>query len=44
MEIERDFRLDDSYNLTNWFVLQLLDDPAPLPALAARASRHGFAD
>ena len=36
MEIERDFRLDDSYNLTNWFVLQLLDDPARLPALAGQ--------
>lgn len=36
MEIERDFRLDDSYNLTNWLVLQLLDDPARLPALAGQ--------
>jgi tetratricopeptide (TPR) repeat protein len=36
MEIERDFRLDDSYNLTNWLVLQLLDDPARLPALASQ--------
>ena len=34
MEIEREFRLDDSYNLTNWIVLQLLEDPARLPALA----------
>jgi tetratricopeptide (TPR) repeat protein len=34
MEIEREFRLDDSYNLTNWIVLQLLEDPARLPTLA----------
>lgn len=34
MEIERQYRLDDSYNLTNWIVLQLLDDPTRLPALA----------
>lgn len=33
MEIEREFRLDDSYNLTNWIVLQLLEDPAQLPML-----------
>jgi tetratricopeptide (TPR) repeat protein len=33
-EIEREFRLDDSYNLTNWIVLQLLEDPARLPGLA----------
>ncbi len=34
MEIEREYRLDDSYNLTNWIVLQLLDEPALLPALS----------
>jgi hypothetical protein len=33
-EIERQYRLDDSYNLTNWIVLQLLDDPTRLRALA----------
>jgi tetratricopeptide (TPR) repeat protein len=33
-EIERQYRLDDSYNLTNWIVLQLLEDPARLPAIA----------
>jgi tetratricopeptide (TPR) repeat protein len=33
MKIEQQYRLDDSYNLTNWIVLQLLDDPARLPAL-----------
>jgi len=36
MEIEREFRLDDSYNLTNWIVLQLLEDPARLPTLAGQ--------
>ena len=36
MEIEREFRLDDSYNLTNWIVLQLLEDPARLSALAGQ--------
>jgi len=34
MEIEREFRLDDTYNLTNWVVLQLLEDPVRLPELA----------
>jgi tetratricopeptide (TPR) repeat protein len=34
MQIERQYRLDDSYNLTNWIVLQLLEDPARLTALA----------
>lgn len=33
MEIERQYRLDDSYNLTNWIVLQLLDDPLRLDDL-----------
>jgi tetratricopeptide (TPR) repeat protein len=36
MEIERNFRLDDSYNLTNWIVLQLLEHPALLPTLAGQ--------
>jgi tetratricopeptide (TPR) repeat protein len=34
MLLERQYRLDDSYNLTNWIVVQLLEDPARLPALA----------
>ncbi len=33
MEIEKEYRLDDSYNRTNWIVLQVLDDPARLPDL-----------
>ena len=33
MEIERQYRLDDSYNITNWIVLQLLDDPLRLDDL-----------
>jgi hypothetical protein len=33
MELERDYQLDDSYNLTNWIVLQLLDNPGRLPEL-----------
>jgi len=33
-EIERQYRLDDSYNLTNWIVLRLLEDPARLAELA----------
>jgi|SRR5215470_7907226 len=32
-EIEQENGLDDSYNLTNWIVLQVLDDPARLPGL-----------
>jgi tetratricopeptide (TPR) repeat protein len=32
-EIEQGNGLDDSYNLTNWIVLQVLDDPARLPGL-----------
>jgi tetratricopeptide (TPR) repeat protein len=36
MEIEREFRIDDSYNLTNWIVLPLLEDPARLAALAGQ--------
>lgn len=35
MAIERQYQLDESYNLTNWIVLQLLEDPARLPGLAA---------
>lgn len=33
-EIEQEYRLDESYNLTNWIALQLLEDPARLPDLA----------
>ncbi len=36
MKIERQFRLDESYNLTNWIVLPLLEDPVRLPALASQ--------
>jgi tetratricopeptide (TPR) repeat protein len=32
--IERQYQLDESYNLTNWIALQLLEDPARLPELA----------
>jgi tetratricopeptide (TPR) repeat protein len=34
MELERRYRLDDSYNRTNWIALQVLEDPDQLPALA----------
>lgn len=34
MELERDYRLDDSYNRTNWIALQVLDNPERLPALS----------
>jgi hypothetical protein len=32
-ELEREYKLDESYNRTNWIVLKLLDDPAQLEAL-----------
>jgi tetratricopeptide (TPR) repeat protein len=34
MKLEQRYRLDDSYNLTNWIVLQVLDKPARLEALS----------
>jgi tetratricopeptide (TPR) repeat protein len=41
-DIEQKYRLDDSYNLTNWIVLQLLDDPTRLKALAGEIN-HAIA-
>jgi tetratricopeptide (TPR) repeat protein len=41
-DLEQNYRLDDSYNLTNWIVLQLLDDPTRLKALAGEIN-HAIA-
>jgi hypothetical protein len=41
-DLEQNYRLDDSYNLTNWIVLQLLDDPTRLTALAGEIN-HAIA-
>jgi len=41
-DIEQKYRLDDSYNLTNWIVLQLVDDPTRLKALTSEIN-HAIA-
>ena len=41
-DLEQKYRLDDSYNLTNWIVLQLVDDPTRLEALAGEIN-HAIA-
>jgi len=38
-DIEQKYRLDDSYNLTNWIVLQLVDDPTRLKALTGEINQ-----
>ena len=39
MELERQYQLDDSYNVTNWIVLQLLDSPGRLAGLGSAISQ-----